>query len=110
VPKEVTVEVTATGFKPTEVVIAVGGRATFENSDDRLHSIALLPLTTHADCPAINKVGLLVPGQSKTTGIFTEPKTCGYHDTFSEGGKLLTGTINGAMSRNRRKTVTSCAR
>jgi plastocyanin len=91
---EVSINVTATGFKPTDSVVAVGGRATFTNIDDRLHSVASNPLTTHADCPAINEVGVLVPGQSKSTGAFTEAKTCAYHDPSSEGsGQILMGTI-----------------
>jgi hypothetical protein len=93
-PSEITISVTATGFKPKESEIALGGRARFENIDDRLHSIASNPLISHADCPPINEVGALVPGQSKSTGAFTEAKTCGYHDTASEGtGQLLMGTI-----------------
>jgi hypothetical protein len=93
-PTEITISVTATGFKPKESEIALGGRARFENIDDRLHSIASNPLISHADCPPINEVGILVPGQSKLTGAFTEAKTCGYHDTASEGtGQLLMGTI-----------------
>jgi hypothetical protein len=93
VPSELTINVTATGFKPSDALVAVGGRVTFDNVDDRLHSIASLPLTTHSDCPAINEVGVLAPGQSKQTGVLAEAKTCGYHDVFSEGGQLLTGTI-----------------
>ena len=93
VPTEITINVTATGFKPTDAVVAVGGRVIFDNTDDRLHSVASNPLTTHADCPAINEVGVLVPGQSKPTGTLTEAKTCGFHDPFSEGSKLLTGTF-----------------
>jgi hypothetical protein len=94
VPTEVTINVTATGFKPKDSVLAVGGHATFQKIDDRLHSVASNPLTTHADCPPINQVGTLVPGQSKPTGSFTQAKACGYHDTASEGtGQLLMGTI-----------------
>ena len=93
-PTEITISVTATGFKPKESEIALGGHARFENIDDRLHSIASNPLISHADCPPINEVGILVPGQSKLTSAFTEAKTCGYHDTASEGtGQLLMGTI-----------------
>lgn len=93
-PGAITISVTATGFKPVDAVVAVGGHVTFENVDDRLHSIASLPLTTHADCPPLNEVGLLVPGQSKVSGALTEARSCGYHDTLSEGsGQLLTGTI-----------------
>src|SRR6478672_7058108 len=84
-PVEVLISVTATGFKPKDTVVAIGGRATFTNNDDRLHSVASNPLTTHADCPAINDVGVLVPGQSKSTATLTEAKLCGYHDPSSEG-------------------------
>jgi plastocyanin len=94
VPTEITVSVTATGFKPKDSVVAVGGRARFENVDDRLHSVASNPLISHADCPQINEVGTLVPGQSKLTGVFAEAKTCGYHDPASEGsGQVLMGSI-----------------
>ena len=90
----VSISVTATGFKPKDSVLAVGGHATFENLDDRLHSVASNPLTTHADCPPINDVGALVPGQSKSTGTLTEAKISGYHDPSSEGsGQILMGTI-----------------
>jgi hypothetical protein len=90
----VAINVTATGFKPKDAVLAIGGRATFTNLDDRLHSVASNPLTTHADCPAINDVGTLVPGQSKSTGPLTEAKVCGYHDPASEGsGAILMGTV-----------------
>jgi plastocyanin len=92
-PDQITINVTSGGFKPSDAVVAVGGRVTFDNIDNRLHSIASLPLTTHADCPALNDVGVLAPGQSKPTGVLAEAKTCGYHDVFSEGGALLTGTI-----------------
>ena len=92
-PTEIVINVTATGFKPKDAVLAVGGRARFENIDDRLHSISSNPLATHADCPPINEVGLLVPGQSKMTGVLTEAKICGYHDSASEGMTLLSGSI-----------------
>jgi len=94
VPTEITISITATGFKPKDSVVAAGGRARFENVDNRLHSVASNPLISHADCPPINEVGTLVPGQSKMTGVFTDAKTCGYHDPASEGsGEILMGTI-----------------
>jgi plastocyanin len=94
VPSDVSISVTSTGFKPKDTTVALGGHATFQNIDDRLHSVASNPLTTHADCPVINDIGALVPGQSKSTAAFTEAKTCGYHDPSSEGsGQVLMGTI-----------------
>jgi hypothetical protein len=88
------VNVTARGFEPPSVVVAVGGRVRFQNFDDRSHSIASNPVDTHSDCPGINEVGLLVPGQVKATAPFREPSTCGYHDELSEATQLLTGTIS----------------
>lgn len=92
-PSEPIVNVTARGFEPPGVTVAVGGRVRFQNFDDRPHSIASNPIETHTDCPPINEVGLLSPGQVKTTGAFPEARTCGYHDELSEGRTLLTGTI-----------------
>jgi plastocyanin len=92
-PSEPTVRVTARGFEPPAVVVAVGGRVRFENSDDRPHSIRSNPIDTHADCPSINEVGLLSPGQAKVTGRLPEPRTCNYHDELSETSQLLTGSI-----------------
>jgi len=87
------VNVTARGFEPPSVVVAVGGRVRFQNFDDRSHSIASNPVDTHTDCPGINEVGLLVPGQVKATAPFREPRTCGFHDELSEATQLLTGSI-----------------
>jgi plastocyanin len=87
------VNVTARGFEPPNVAVAVGGRVRFQNFDDRPHSIASNPIDTHTDCPWINEVGLLVPGQVKTTGRFPEARTCNYHDELSEVTQLLTGSI-----------------
>jgi plastocyanin len=90
---EPTVNVTARGFEPPNVTVAAGGRVRFQNLDDRTHSIASNPIDTHTDCPPINEVGLLVPGQTKTTGRLPEARTCAYHDELSEASQLLTGSI-----------------
>ena len=92
-PTEATVRVTARGFEPFTVIVASGGRVRFENADDRPHSIRSNPIDTHADCPPINEVGLLSPGQSKVTGRLPEARTCNYHDELSEGSQILTGSI-----------------
>jgi hypothetical protein len=38
------------------------------------------PHPDHTDCPELNQVGFLNPGQSRETGNLTLPKTCGFHD------------------------------
>ena len=92
-PSEPIVNVTARGFEPPNVLVAAGGRVRFQNFDDRPHSIASNPVDTHTDCPPINEVGLLVPGQVKATGALRESRTCTYHDELSEATQLLTGSI-----------------
>ena len=90
---EPTVRVTARGFEPPNVVVAVGGRVRFENADERPHSIRSNPIDTHADCPPINEVGFLSAGQARVTGRLAELRTCNYHDELSEVSQLLTGSI-----------------
>ena len=53
---------------------------TFINSDNRNHTMNSDPHPDHTDCPAIDQVGFLVPGQSKQTGNLNVVRTCGYHD------------------------------
>jgi hypothetical protein len=37
------------------------------------------PHPVHTDCPALN-VGVLTPGQSRTSNALTSARTCGFHD------------------------------
>jgi plastocyanin len=94
------VNVTARGFEPPGVVVAVGGRVRFQNFDDRPHSIASNPVDTHTDCPGINEVGLLVPGQVKATAAFRDFQEIESQNWFMGagereglGGRLLVHTM-----------------
>jgi plastocyanin len=79
-----TITITATGVSPSQVTIHVGGRVTFLNNDVRIHAMSSDPIQTHTDCPAINDVGLLNPGQGRSTGAFETARTCGFHDHTNE--------------------------
>jgi plastocyanin len=79
-----TITITATGVSPSQVTIHLGGRVTFLNNDVRIHAMSSDPIQTHTDCPAINDVGLLNPGQSRSTGAFDTARTCGFHDHTNE--------------------------
>lgn len=79
-----TITITATGVTPSQVTIHVGGRVTFLNNDVRIHAMSSDPIQTHTDCPAINDVGLLNPGQSRSTGVLDTARTCGFHDHTNE--------------------------
>ena len=92
-PDTPTVTISATGVSPTEVRIAKGGRVNFMNTDVRPHAMSSDPITTHTDCPPINDVGTLTPGQSRTTGALDVARTCGFHDHTNELDTSFKGTI-----------------
>lgn len=71
----------------------VGGRVTFQNSDVRAHGMSSDPVQTHTDCPAINDVGTLAPGQSRSTGPLNVARTCGFHDHNNENDPAYKGRI-----------------
>jgi plastocyanin len=87
------VTITATGVSPVEVRVPAGGRVVFLNSDSRVHAISSDPIQLHTDCPAINDVGLLNPGQFQSTGVLTVARTCGYHDHINEDDPTWKGRI-----------------
>ena len=92
-PSTATITITATGASPRSVTIAAGGRVTFINNDTRPHDMSSNPHPEHTDCPAMAQVGFLTVGQSKTSGNFTTPRTCGFHDHNRDSDTSLQGTI-----------------
>ncbi len=88
-----TIVVTAAGaVSPNRVQIAVGQTVTFVNQDTRPHEPSSDPHPAHTDCPPMAAVGVLQPGQSRTTAAFTAPRTCTFHDHLSSADSLR-GTI-----------------
>jgi hypothetical protein len=88
-----TISITPTGLVPPEVRIPVGGRVEFVNNDVRQHAMSSDPITVHTDCPAINDVGTLAPGQSRSTGVLDVARTCGFHDHTNELDPTWKGRI-----------------
>lgn len=78
---------------PTTVTINAGESVTFVNNGSQPHEMASNPHPAHTDCPAINAVGLLNPGQSRTTNALTTSRSCGYHDHRNDTNNALRGTI-----------------
>lgn len=76
-PVGATVTITSTGTN--SVTINVGQSVTIANNDSAGHNIQSDPHPTHTGCPPLN-VGILSPGQSKTTAAFTAAAACGFHD------------------------------
>ena len=92
-PTHATFTITATGFTPSEVTIAVGGHVTFTNADVRPHDLLGGPDHTRLDCPEIDRVGFMAPGQSRDTTPFPNARTCEFHDHNNVGNPAFQGRI-----------------
>jgi plastocyanin len=89
-----TITIGASGaVSPSQVTVAVGQSVTFVNNDTRAHDMESDPHPAHTACPSIANVGLLQPGQSKTTFGFGNSGTCGFHDHSNPETAGLTGRI-----------------
>ena len=88
-----TITITAAGATPKNVQVALGERVRFVNNDDRPHNMTSDPHPEHNDCPDLNQVGFLSPGQSRETGNLVEARTCGFHDHDDPNNNGLKGSI-----------------
>jgi plastocyanin len=77
---------------PEEVTIAVGDRVSFMNHDRATYTVAGGREPSRSDCPEISVVGMLTPGDTRTTEPFTTARTCEFH-VAREQSPLLTGRI-----------------
>lgn len=78
---------------PTTVTITAGGRVTFVNNHNQAHDMNSDPHPEHTDCPEIDQVGFLTPGQSRATGNLNVVRTCGFHDHNQPTNTGLLGRI-----------------
>jgi plastocyanin len=88
-----TITITSSGVSPKVVQVTLGTRVLFVNSDSRTHNMASDPHPDHTDCPEINQVGFLTPGQSRETGNLVTVRTCGFHDHDDFSQQNLQGQI-----------------
>lgn len=93
-PEGAIVVITSAGVEPKAVTIAVGQSVTFVNNDSIAHVMASDPFPVYDDCPPVNRVGQLEPGQRMQTGALTVARSCGYHDLSRNGDARWRGTIN----------------
>src|SRR4029450_11469504 len=67
-PTTATITIGADGrVSPASVTIAPGGRVTMVNNHTRAHDMSSDPHPEHTQCPEINQIGFLSPGQRWTT-------------------------------------------
>jgi plastocyanin len=88
-----TITITASGVSPRELTVPAGTRVTFINNDSRQHEMNSDPHPTHGDCPGIDDVGFIAPGQTKMTGNLTQVRRCGFHDHNMPDVVSLQGSI-----------------
>jgi hypothetical protein len=75
-----TVTITSAGATPRTLDVALGSRITIVNEDSVSHDMGSDPHPGHEDCPELNQIGMLTPGQRRTSGNLVEARTCGMHD------------------------------
>ena len=81
------------GLNTKSVTVPRGSQVQFVNNDTTSHDMASNPHPEHTDCPEINSVGFLSPGQSRLTGNLNTARTCGYHDHNNPNNTALQGSI-----------------
>lgn len=88
-----TVTISATGVSPRSLQVPMGGRVTFVNNDTRTHQIMSDPNPLHNDCPSINDIATIGPGQTRQTASLDVRRTCGYHDHMNPSETGLQGVL-----------------
>ena len=88
-----TVTITAGVAAPRAITVARGSQITFVNNDSRSHLMFSDPHPEHTDCPELNSVGALNPGQTRQTSNLNATGSCGFHDHNDATNRNLRGTI-----------------
>ena len=88
-----TITITSNGASPRTLVVAAGSQVTFVNNDSIDHQMYSDPHPEHTDCPELDSVGYLAPGQSRQTENLNIVRTCGFHDHIHFENNSLKGSI-----------------
>ena len=88
-----TLTLSASGVTPARVRVYQGTRVTFFNDSAGVHEIQSNPLHLHTDCPELNAVSFIVPGQSRSSDPFRTVRGCGFHDHANEADSRFYGVV-----------------
>lgn len=80
-------------ISPKELTLAPGARVLFVNNDSRRHDMTSDQHPDHLECPALNQVGQLLPGQQRESGNLVTARTCGFHDHEDPDNANVKGRI-----------------
>ena len=78
---------------PQNITVARGSQVTMVNQDTVAHEMYSDPHPDHTDCPELNQIGHLEPGQSHASGNLVTARTCGFHDHLRPDVAALKGRI-----------------
>jgi hypothetical protein len=92
-PNATTFLIASNAVCPQAMTIARGTRVTFVNNDTRAHEMNSDPHPEHTDCPELNQVGHLEPGQQRDSGNLNTARRCGFHDHINPDNRALQGAI-----------------
>jgi plastocyanin len=92
-PNTTTITISNNAVCPQNITVSRGAQVTFVNNDTRNHQMDSDPHPEHTDCPEINQVDFLAPGQSRQTGNLVTPRRCGFHDHQIPSNSALRGSI-----------------
>ena len=88
-----TIVISNNALSPQSITVVRGSQLTITNSDSRSHEMDSDPHPEHTDCPELNQIGFLNPGQSKQSGNLNTARTCRIHDHGSPETASLKATI-----------------
>ena len=75
-----TITISNNAVCPQNITVPRGTQVTFVNQDSVSHEMYSDPHPEHTDCPELNQVGHLEPGQSHQSGNLITARICGFHD------------------------------
>lgn len=78
---------------PTTMTVPRGTQITISNQDSRTHEMDSDPHPEHTDCPEINQIDFLNPGQARQSGNLNIARTCGFHDHGNPDNAAIRGSV-----------------
>jgi plastocyanin len=88
-----TVMLEGSGPNPREITIGVGETVSFMNHENVPYTVTGGAGPSQSACPEINNVGLLRPGEIRSTAPFSIAKICDYHVPSGQavlfGGRIV---------------------
>jgi hypothetical protein len=78
---------------PAAITVARGTQLTINNQDSTSHDMTSDPHPEHTDCPELNAIGFLNPGQTRSSNNLNTARRCGMHDHSNPNSAALKATI-----------------